>query len=147
MPEKTTTSRRTAKLYFRKDYAQLAKTMAASIRSQNTLCNLVDQQYFMGVDDVEVAALVLIQLGTKKADLIATCYEKFGNDGVEIVFFNDDGKVVPRNGPENSSGPEAKPVEPVAAAEDAGTDEGTDAAGPASIQEGDSVSDPDPADV
>jgi hypothetical protein len=137
--EMSTEQRRMAKLYFKTEFGKMAKDMAARIRNQNSHCNLVDQQHFKGPDDVSPAALVLIQKSSKNAKLIATCYEKFGSDGAQIAFFDDEGNVVAENDesekPETVSGPVAK-------TEDASADNSAGTGGPASVQKGDSDSDP-----
>jgi len=131
-------TKRLAKLYFKTAFADLAKGIAAHIRDQNRTCNLIDQQFFTDENDVEACALVLIQKSAAKSKLIASMYQKFGSNGVEIVFFDDEGDVAEDDEPE----PEKitlkpQPVqEPVA--ETTGTD-GTDEAdtdGPAGLSEG-----------
>lgn len=139
----TTEQRRMAKLYFKFESGALAKDMAARIRNQNSHCNLIDQQHFKGPDDVSPAALVLIQKSAKNAKLIATCYEKFGSDGVQIVFFDDEGNVVAENA--ESEKPETV-SRPVAETDDASADTDAGTGGPAGVPEGDSVSDPEGAD-
>jgi hypothetical protein len=129
-------TKRLSKLYFKTAYGQLAKTIAAHIRDQNRMCNLIDQKFFTGPETVEACALVLIQKSASNAKLIATCYEKFGSDGVEIVFFDDEGNVADDDEPEKPA-ISTKPVEaPVA---DTTGPDGTDEAdtdGPAGLPEG-----------
>jgi hypothetical protein len=138
------THHRMAKLYFKFDSGQMAKDMAGRVRSQSSMCNIIDQAHFQGPEHVEACQLVLIQRSAPKAKLIATCYEKFGNDGVQIAFFDDEGNVVAENDLEPEK-PEAV-SRPVAEDEDTGPSIDTGTGGPAGISEGDSESDPGDTD-
>lgn len=146
-------SRRMAKIYFRFEFGQMAKNMAANIRSQSSFCNIVDAAHFQGPEHVDPCNLVMIQKSSSKAKLIATCYEKFGSDGVQIVFFDDDGQVVQENDETETVRPEAVSAEPEADSglvpdtdtAEAGTDPG--AGGHSGVQEGDSEGDDEDSDA
>ncbi len=139
-------TRRMAKLYFKFDSGKLAKDMAARIRNQNSFCNIIDQAHFRDEGDVDPCQLVLIQKTAPKAKLIAATYAKFGNDGVQVVFFDDDGQVVANNEPEPEPEVPAATTRPVAEDAGADTDADTGADGPASVSEGDPEGGTDEAD-
>lgn len=124
-----TLSKRTAKLYFKPGSESMVKDMAARIRGQHSFCHLVDMTQFQSEEDVQPCNAVLIYGTSKKAKLIATCYENFGTPGVEIMFFDDQGHVI------NEEHPEPAATEPVQETEADSTGSDTEATGHAEFAE------------
>lgn len=93
MIEQATDGRRTAKIYFKRGSEALAKDLAASIRNQRSHAHLVDQHFFVNEENVLACDAVLIQAEAPKARLIGNLYQQFGNPGVEVVFFDNTGKI------------------------------------------------------
>ncbi len=93
MIEQTTDGRRTAKIYFKRGSEALAKDLAASIRNQRSHAHLIDQHGFVNEENVLACDAVLIQAEAPKARLIGNLYQQFGNPGVEVVFFDNTGKI------------------------------------------------------
>ena len=93
MNDFTAEGRRTAKIYFCRGNESLVKDMAASIRNQKSHAHLIDQQHFTGAETVLAANAVLIQADAPKARMIGRTYAEFGTPGVEVLFFDGEGKI------------------------------------------------------
>jgi len=83
--------RRIVKIYFKYGSEALAKDLAAKIRNQRSHAHLIDQQFFKDETTMVEAHAILIQASAPKARLIGRTYAEYGMQGMEIVFFDDDG--------------------------------------------------------
>jgi hypothetical protein len=83
-----------ALLYFTRDKKDLALEMAASVRNEGNLCNLVFATSFKGPDDALKCEAVIIQESAGRADLIADTYRDL-LPGTEVHFYDDKGTFVP----------------------------------------------------
>lgn len=86
-------NRRTAKVYFTAGFEVLAKDLAASIRNQQSHAHLIDQKNFESEQNVLECDAVLIQATARNARKIGRAYSEFGTRGVEILFFDDEGRI------------------------------------------------------
>jgi hypothetical protein len=95
-------SKQLSLIYFTRDQEKTAKDIAAAIRNQGHLANMVYANNFNDVGDCINAAAVAIQVTSGKVSTIADAYRKHLPE-TEVHFFNEEGDFVDGPAPETPS--------------------------------------------
>lgn len=82
-----------AVIYFHRDQTKVATDIAAALRANNKIANLVFSNLFVDAADCEKCEAVAIQASSSRVHAIAKAYRKTFPD-VELHFFDDEGNFV-----------------------------------------------------